>query len=424
MRDPKSLTRTISPNLARRLFLTGVQAADPGHAVKRALDAKPLGKSSQGRLLMIAFGKAACAMMEQALQHVPQGRSIEAIAITNYENARDIEGCRVFASGHPLPDQNGLDAGIAVIRMLETTIPQDEVLCLISGGGSALMPTPRAGISLADKIRVSEILLSGGLDIAEMNVVRQQLSVLKGGGLAAMAHPAKVRSLIISDVVGNDVSVIASGPTAPAMDNSNTVPLLKSRGIWGKLPPCAQILLKTPRTFEPQSADNTIICSNLQSLQAIAHSAPEWAPQIISDQLVGDVQAAAQEIVAHARSTPLQGQRLLIWGGETTVVLKGGGRGGRNQELAIRVAALADDLPGHWVFLSGGTDGRDGPTDAAGGIVTAETLARAHANNIDVTSALRDNDSYTILEAAGDLLKIDPTGTNVADIQLLFRTIN
>ncbi|MFT4707404.1 MAG: glycerate 2-kinase [Ascidiaceihabitans sp.] len=408
--------------VARTLFLTGVRAADPAFAVKQALEAEPIECSPQGRLIIIAFGKAACMMMEQALQQVPSGQSVDAIAVTNYENARDVDGARVFASGHPLPDQNGLNAGIEVMRMLEAASCDDTVLCLISGGGSALLPTPRAGISLEDKILVSKILLSEGLDISQMNAVRQQLSVLKGGGLSAMAHPAKVRSLIISDVVGDDISAIASGPTAPPMDSFGDITkLLKQRNLWPELPRAAQILLAEPRTPTSIKSNNTIICSNLQSLQAIADAAPEWSPQIVSEPLVGDVRQAAQHIVDYAHSQPTQAPQLLIWGGETTVTLTGAGRGGRNQELAVRVAALAAGLPGRWVFLSGGTDGRDGPTDAAGGVVTAGSLARAQADHLNVIAALRDNDSYRILDAAKGLLITGATGTNVADIQLLFR---
>jgi glycerate 2-kinase len=285
-----------------------------------------------------------------------------------------------------------------------------------------LLPTPRKGLSLDEKILFSKVLLSEGLDISQMNAVRQQLSVLKGGGLSAMAHPATVRSLIISDVVGDDISAIASGPTASPMDSfGDTAKLLKQRNIWTKLPLAAQILLAEPRTPTSIKSDNTIICSNLQSLQAIADAAPEWSPKIASEPLVGDVRQAAQHIVDYAHSQTTQVPQLLIWGGETTVTLTGAGRGGRNQELAVRVAAIAAGLPGRWVFLSGGTDGRDGPTDAAGGVVTAGSLARAQADNLNVIAALRDNDSYRILDAAKGLLITGATGTNVADIQLLFR---
>lgn len=408
---------------ARALFLTGVRAADPAQAVKRELTANPLERAPNGRLIIVAFGKAACAMMEQSLRHVPKGQAVQAIAVTNDENARKIDGCKVRASGHPLPDQRGIDAGRDIMQLIGAATQDDRVLCLVSGGGSALLPTPRDGLSLDDKIKVNELLLSGGLDIIQMNVVRQQLSVLKGGGLLDMAHPAKVRSLIISDVVGDDIGAIASGPTAPVLDQlAETLTILRSRGIWSKLPASAQNLLVTPMLATPRTAQNTIVCSNLQSLQTIADASSDWSPQIVSHQLTGDVQAAARAIVDCARKTPIDGKQLLIWGGETTVDISGDGRGGRNQELAVHVSALASDLPGQWVFLSGGTDGRDGPTDAAGGLVTAGTIARSQAQNVNVIAALEDNDSYRILDAAGDLLVIGGTGTNVADIQLLLRT--
>lgn len=408
-------------NLARTLFLEGVRAADPEAAVKRELSEKPLNAAPNGRLFIVAYGKAACAMMDQALKHTPKGQRVKAIAITNYENARDIQGCQVFASGHPLPDENGIKAGKEVMRLLETADKNDEVLCLISGGGSALLPTPRAGITLGDKVAINEALLSEGFDISQMNAVRQQLSVLKGGGLLDLAHPAPVRSLIISDVVGDDIRVIASGPIAPALDRcAKTTAFLKSPRVQSKLQSAGRKILTSPRIVRPLIADNAIICSNQHSLRAIANAAADWAPQIVPDPLTGDVKAAAQQIVDLARTTHFGNRKLLIWGGETTVTLRGRGRGGRNQELAIHVANLAKELPGNWVFLSGGTDGRDGPTDAAGGIVTAGTIARAQADNLNVVTALKDNDSYRILESAGDLLKTDATGTNVADVQLMF----
>ncbi len=415
------MTPVALKEMARALFMTGVRAADPALAVQRALDAKPFVFNAKGRILIIAFGKASCAMMEQGLRHVPLGQPVSAIAVPNYENARDIEGCRVMAAGHPLPDQNGLDAGIAVIEMLQSASADDQVLCLVSGGGSALLPTPRDGLTLADKIKVNEILLGGGLDICQMNRIRQQLSVLKGGGLLDIAHPAPVRSLIISDVVGDDPGMIASGPTVPAMQHTNNLATLKGAGLWAKLPVTARDLLKNPKPMTPHSADTELVCTNAQSLAAIAKAAPDWTTQVVKDPLVGDVDVAAQSIIQHIQTTPGTNRQLIIWGGETTVNITGNGRGGRNQELAARFARLARDLPGKWVFLSGGTDGRDGPTDAAGGLVDPGTLAVAHANNINVDAALQDNDSYRILDAAGALLKTGATGTNVADVQLFLR---
>jgi hydroxypyruvate reductase len=408
-------------HLARTLFLEGVRAADPKLAVQRALTAEPLKVNPEGRLLVIAFGKASVAMIQQALQHIPAAQRIEAIAVTNYENAREIDGCRVMAAGHPLPDQNGIEAGTAVMDLLRSATKSDQVLCLISGGGSALLPTPRDGLTLADKIKVSEILLESGFDIEQMNRIRQHLSVLKGGGLLELAHPAKVRSLIISDVVGDDLEIIASGPTVPASVGGNPCALLNDKGVWDAMPGAAKTLLKTPRDTSNRSARDTLICTNGQCLNAIASSALDWSPQIVTEPLVGDVRDAAKSVLDCIRSQPKSARQLIIWGGETTVEINGNGMGGRNQELAVRFAELASDLTGEWVFLSGGTDGRDGPTNAAGGIVDRQTIAQAQTNNINVAAALEDNDSHRVLDNSNGLLKTGATGTNVADIQIFLR---
>ena len=417
------MTLTDLKDFARALFLEGVRAADPTAAVQGALKAEPLQVNSKGRLLVIAFGKASVAMMEQALQHIPADQRVEAIAVTNYENARDIDGCRVMAAGHPLPDQNGIDAGVAVMDLLRSATKNDQVLCLISGGGSALLPTPRDGLTLADKIKVSEMLLESGFDINQMNRIRQQLSVLKGGGLLELAHPAKVRSLIISDVVGDDLDIIASGPTVPVSVDGNPCGLLKDKGLWDAIPSAAKTLLKAPRETSFHTAQDKLICTNGQCLDAIAESALDWSPQIVVEPLVGDVREAAQSVLDCIKSQPKSSRQLIIWGGETTVEIKGTGMGGRNQELAVRFAELASDLTGEWVFLSGGTDGRDGPTDAAGGVVDRQTIARAQANNINVAAALEDNDSYRVLDNSNGLLRTGATGTNVADLQIFLRIV-
>lgn len=408
-------------NQARDLFMVGVRAADPAIAVRRELARQPLSIDPDGKLFLIAFGKASCPMMEEALRHVPNGYQYEAIAVPNYENAREIAGCTVMPAGHPLPDENGLAAGEAVMRLLASARARDLVLCLISGGGSALLPTPRNGLTLKDKIAVNEILLGGGLDIHQMNQVRQQLSVLKGGGMLEIASPASVRSLIISDVVGDDLNIIASGPTARLAENNNIVATLKENGLWRDLPDAARRLLQFPRKATSRTADNKLICSNALSLEAIAEAAADYNARIMPEPLQGDVGDAAVRVVSEIFSLPDEGRQMIIWGGETTVKLKGNGQGGRNQELSLRVASLAAQLPGDWIFLSGGTDGRDGPTDAAGGVVSGKSMKQAKRRSIDVTAALAINDSYRVLEAIGGLLKIGATGTNVADIQLFLR---
>ncbi|WP_371168995.1 glycerate kinase type-2 family protein [Aliiroseovarius sp. 2305UL8-7] len=408
-------------NIARTLFTEGVRAADPGKAVSRALVEQPLPDLNAGTQYIIAIGKAAGAMMKAALSCVPSGQKCRAIAVTNYENAFELPGCEVYTAAHPVPDENGLKAGMAVKELAASAGPNDHVLCLVSGGGSALLPAPKTGMTLADKVEVNKILLANGFDIIETNLVRQNLSELKGGGLAQLASPAKIRTLILSDVIGDDPSAIASGPTAKPLGSAQeAIDTLKSRGVWEAMPERAKVVLAGGMDKETTDIDvvNSVICSNTHSLEAIADAADGLSPRIITAQLGGDVNDAANSILSTIDSMRGTGPKVLIWGGETTVTLTGNGKGGRNQELALRVALKAETLPGNWVFLSGGTDGRDGPTHAAGGIVDANTIKRISERGEDAAALLRNNDSNKALDLAGDLLTTGATGTNVADIQL------
>lgn len=395
--------------------MAGVRAADPADAVRRSLAEQPL-PATNSPVTVIAIGKAALGMAEAALATLPNiGRCL---VVTNYENERALPGATVMAAGHPVPDEAGLRAGQAVIDVLSDLGEDDVVLALISGGGSALLPAPVEGVSLADKARVSEVLLAGGIDITGMNLVRQQLSRLKGGGFARYAAPAEVVSLILSDVVGDDLSVIASGPTVPPIGTPTEArALLENNDLWARMPQSVrQALTDRPETPAAMpTAENRLISSNAISVAAMAALDP--TAHVAKEPLDGDVAAAAQRVVAR------QGAGIWLFGGETTVHLRGSGLGGRNQELALRVALLAEDLGwgDNWVFLSGGTDGRDGPTDAAGGLVDGGTLARMRQGGIDPKEFLDNNDSYNALKAAGDLLITGATGTNVADLQVLIR---
>ncbi len=400
------------------LFDEGVRAADPGRAVTAALRDLPLDPGAG--LYLLAVGKAADAMMRAALDSLPLPRA--ALVVTNYENAAPVEGAQVMASGHPVPDANGLAAGQAAQALLENAGAGDTVLVLVSGGGSALLPTPVDGISLADKAAVNTLLLGAGLDITAMNAVRQHLSRLKGGGMLRAAAPARVVALILSDVIGDDLRVIASGPTvAPIMGRADVRDMLRAQGLWDALPEAARTALDRADDDPPlPAADNRLIGSNGMSLDAMMRAHP--GAQVLSAALTGDVAEAADRICAAARAAPRGAPLLALFGGETTVTLRGRGRGGRNQELALRVAmAMPDAVPEgrDWRFLSGGTDGRDGPTDAAGGVTDAHTLARIAAAGGDAESLLAYNDSYRALALAGDLLQTGATGTNVADLQIL-----
>jgi hydroxypyruvate reductase len=289
---------------------------------------------------------------------------------------------------------------------------------LISGGGSALLPAPALGLTLADKAEVNRLLLASGADITEMNLIRQQLSRLKGGGLLRAAAPARVTALILSDVAGDDLRVIASGPTvAPIGTAAEARAALVARGVWDRLPDAVRLHLeRAPEPAPLPEAENRLIGSNAISVAAMAEAAP--GARVVEAPLVGDVADAAVGIWDTA-----SGPGIWLFGGETTVVLRGEGLGGRNQELALRVAleAEARGVAGPWVFLSGGTDGRDGPTEAAGGIVDPGSLGRMRAAGVDPAEYLARNDSNAALAASGDLLVTGATGTNVADLQVLIR---
>jgi glycerate 2-kinase len=391
---------------ARAAFLAGVAAADPAAAVARAVPTVP----RPARI--IAVGKAAVRMAEAARAAFGP---VPTLVVTNDENAREIAGATVLAAGHPVPDARGAAAAVAVEAAVTGLGRADHVLCLISGGGSALLPAPVPGLTLADKAQVNRLLLASGAEITQMNLVRQQLSRLKGGGLLRAAAPARVTALILSDVIGDDLRAIASGPTvAPLGTRADAAAVLRGCGVWTDLPPAVQDLLTTPDTaVRPLPvADNRLVGSNALSVVAMAAALP--GAVVHATPLTGDVADAAQLILSAAPGVH-------VFGGETTVTLRGSGQGGRNQELALRVALTATGWSGPWVFLSGGTDGRDGPTDAAGAIVDNGTLNRMAAAGVNPAARLADNDSYPALAAAGDLLITGGTGTNVADLQVLIR---
>ena len=410
---------------ARSLFDRAVSAAEPAAAVRKAILNDPLPTIITGRLFIIAVGKAACAMIEEALKHAPNHVTTTAIAVTNYENARPVQDCEVLATGHPIPDENGQKAALKVISLLSNTRPDDFVLALISGGGSAILPSPVDEITLKDKIKTNEFLIKNGYKIAEINLIRQQLSTLKGGGLARLANPAVLRALIISDVVGDDLRVIASGPTTEQIGTATqAVGLLRSRGHFSSLPRAVQNYLNAPfcrPKHDPIEVQNQIISSNRKSLNAMLLASTNRKAKLVSDRLEGNVTKAAEKIATFIKNNQNEDEQVFIWGGETTVNVTGTGLGGRNQELSLRVANHLQNLPDNWAFLSGGTDGRDGPTNAAGGLVDRGTIKRIETAGGDISQLLSNNDSHQALSLAEDLLITGATGTNVADVQVFVR---
>ena len=396
---------------AARIFKVGVAAADPVVAVRRALTVEPV----KGRPVVIALGKAAGAMLEETLRHV---NAKAALVITNAENAREIPGASVIIGEHPVPGDGSVVAGTALLDLVAELTAREQVLALISGGGSALAIAPVDGVSVVDKQTANTVLLGSGLDINQVNLVRQCLSRIKGGGLLT-ATKASVRALILSDVIGDDLRVVASGPTVSRVgSHAHARAVLTKAGAWNAMPASVRAHLEMDKS-EPvvRQGHNQIVGSNRVSLDAMV-TATDGAV-LIDSTLDGDVAEAADKILMEIRK--VQGDCTLIFGGETTVNLQGDGLGGRNQELALRVAKQAQDLVGDWVFLSAGTDGRDGPTDAAGGLVDADTVKRMLASGRSVERVLADNDSFHGLEASGDLFVTGSTGTNVADVQVFLR---
>lgn len=408
---------------AIQAFNVGVAAADPAAALHAALQENPLPNvAKDGRYIIVAVGKAACKMADCAIKHLPNSANFSALAVTNFENVEPINGCEVLGASHPEPCEKGLEAGRKVMEVLSSASLSDVVVMLISGGASALLPAPVPEIGLYHKTQVNNLLLSTGLDIYETNLVRQSLSQLKGGGALKFAHPADVHSYILSDVLGDDLRVVGSGPSiCPIGTPADTRRLLIEKGIYTKLPNRVRTYLEdAPSNTKIEFPKNAhLIASNQTSLHEMARAA---GATIIEAPLVGDVQIAAEEVIKSVQEHKGNKPIILAFGGETTVTLTGKGKGGRNQELALRVARAAKDagFDFPWCFLSGGTDGRDGPTDAAGALVDCNTLDRLDAAGIDLDTYLHENDSYAALKASNDLLMTGATGTNVADLQLFF----
>ena len=437
-------------NHARTIFASGVAAANPRAAVVRTLNAEPnsfqsrttskhhssqLQELLQRKVRVVAFGKAAITMTEGALECVPEDLLIEApVAVTSYENVIQHGKIQILGAGHPIPNADGLKAARKIAKTVRAAKADELILALISGGASALLPMPPPSITLEDKRNATQLLLTSGADIHEINTVRKHLSELKGGGLARLAYPAALQALILSDVLDNDPGTIASGLTAGDLTTfSDAKGVFLRRGIWEQIPNSIQAHLNRgcdgliDETTLPEDeifrdVSNTIVGSNLISLDSICQSAKSagYDVQIVSKALTGEARSVAKKFLMRA-SAPIERPTAFVAGGETTVTVRGSGLGGRNQEMALTFAIDADSRFNNlsWVFLSGGTDGIDGPTDAAGGLVDPGTIARIHNAGYDPRLLLDNNDAYHALDHAGDLLVTGATGTNVADLQIL-----
>ncbi len=395
----------------RAIWDAGVAAADPAGAVTRALPDLDLGDPAH--LSVVAVGKAAPRMIAPVLEAVTPAQSL---IVTHRENVFDDLGVKVMRAGHPVPDPEGEAAANAILDLAEGLGKDDHLLILISGGASAMLPAPAKGLTLGDKIAVTKALLASGAPIEVMNLVRQQLSRIKGGGLAIAAAPARVTALVLSDVIGDDLRAVASGPTlSPLGTPEDAVQALRGYFCYGKVPQeVRNHLREAPKTRAVPETDTRIVGSNDVSVEIMKEQAPE--AKILTPPLTCDVKEAVERLAKLPAG-------LWLIGGECTVQVKGKGMGGRNQELALRLAMKAEEegWPAGWTYIQGGTDGRDGPTDAAGAIVNGQTLKKIRAAGVDPAAALKNNDSYHALKAAGDLLVTGATGTNVADLGVLYR---
>lgn len=414
-----------SPEFLRTLFDAATAAALPEVCVAQHLPAKP-----KGRTIVVGAGKAAAAMA-RAVEDNYDG-DVEGVVVTRYGHGVAINKIEVIEASHPVPDQAGLDASRRILETVSGLTEDDMVLCLISGGGSALLSLPADGITLEDKATFTDQLLRSGATITEMNCVRKHLSAVKGGRLAMACHPAKVVSLIISDVPGDDLSSIASGATTP--DPSTYADALAVIEKYNIDAPTAIVSLlnaapdETPKPGDPRfdSVENILVATPQMSLEAAAKVALEagYTPMILSDRIEGEARdvaevhaAIARQVVAHGQ--PLKGPAVLLSGGETTVTLRSkGGRGGRNAEFLL---ALAVSLDGHAGIhaIACDTDGIDGSEDNAGAIIGPDTLARSADTGFHAKTYLAKNDAYSYFQGIGELVMTGPTLTNVNDFRAI-----
>ncbi len=445
MSDPQDSLKQLRKD-AKAIFEAALLAVDPYDAVCRNLrmDGEVLYVSGEAlpcprRVFVVGFGKAA-APMAQALEEI-LGDRIAGGAVTVKEgHALALGRVRVTEAGHPIPDERGLAGAGEIVRILEPLGKDDLVLCVVSGGGSALLPLPVEGVSLEEKGAATQALMDAGATIHEMNAVRKHLSRVKGGRLARLAAPAALVSLVLSDVVGDDPDTIASGPTVPdGTTYANALEIIEGRGIRRQLPRsvigrieagAAGNFPETPKAGDPafQRTRFALVGNNMLALQAAAKSAEGmgYRPLILSSCVEGETREAARVHAAIVRESRASGNPAvppvcILSGGETTVTLRdggrGGGRGGRNQEFALS-AGIGMAGVRETVLLSAGTDGTDGPTDAAGAFVDGTTVARAEALGLDPHEALDGNDAYPFFERLGDLLITGPTRTNVMDVRI------
>jgi hydroxypyruvate reductase len=438
-------------NDALDVFKAAIEAVDPYQAVKTHLRMTgnrlevtsggsvvevALPPPGEGKVWVVGAGKGT-APMAQALEELLGNRLAGGIICVKDGHGLPLEKVEVLEASHPVPDERGVAAGRRIAALVKSADKDDLVIAALSGGGSALLTLPAEGVSLEDIRILTDQLLTCGAEIGEINSLRKHLSQVKGGQLAAMAAPARVVNLALSDVVGDRLDVIASGPfSSDPTTFAEALAVLEHYGIAAKAPASVVEYLKkglgggVPDTPKPgegavSSVVHAIVGSNRIAVRAAAEkaSALGYGTLILSTALCGEAREVGRMLVSVAKEArdfgdPAKPPLCILAGGETTVTLRGGGKGGRNQEMALAMAQQLSGVEGICA-LSGGTDGTDGPTDAAGGVVDGATMSRGEAKGLGIEAFLSDNDSYHYLDAVGALVRTGPTRTNVMDVQVL-----
>ena len=424
-----------------KIFHAGVKEVDAGVCIRRACVLKGniltiIGKEFDlekfDKTFVVGAGKATAGMAFE-LENILGDKINSGLISVKYEHTAELKYIEIIEAGHPVPDRNGNIAAEKIIRIAEKATKDDLMICLISGGGSALLPLPVSGISFDDKQALTRVLLLCGADIHEINIFRKNLSEIKGGGLARAGAPATIISLMISDVIGNDPGVIASGPTIPYFGEiDKCLGLIEKYNIINRIPKSVVEYLhlglqkKGDRTsHSDQNISNFIIGDSETALLSAEKKAKSlgYHSLIYSSAIEGDTKDAAALHCNLAREIadfekPLKKPACILSGGETTVVVSGSGLGGRNMEFALCAAlGIANNIK--ITILSGGTDGTDGPTDAAGAIADSDTVNRAKKAGLDPDSYLKENNSYNFFDSLNDLLITGPTNTNVMDLRIM-----
>ena len=405
---------------AKQIIDRSLQTVLPDAAVRRALEEHPIDRGAT----VIAIGKAAW-RMARAAQQVLGERLKSGIVITKYGHSEGpLPRMTIFEAGHPVPDAHGVEATRQALRLADSLTQEDVVIFLVSGGGSALFEMPLEGVSLEDIAGITRQLLACGADIVEINTLRKHLSAVKGGRFAERCAPARVLAIVLSDVLGDPLDSIASGPACPDSSTCQDVKAIIARHHL-RIPDhvLPALSMETPKRI--LNAEH-IVTGNVRALCSAAMreaAALGYAPLLLTTTLSCEAREAGAMLAAMAREIRASGNPrpapcAVILGGETLVHLRGNGRGGRNQELALAAAAGLSGLPDTLLF-SLGSDGTDGPTDAAGGMVTGEFASACRARGLSIEASLANNDAYTLLKEMGALIMTGPTGTNVNDLTVL-----